>query len=380
MATITVKYLKFRDGRPRWEPGPTLRAKGIKGRDLKDEAGRWLGLEAAIAAANALNAEIHAWRLTGRRRPPVPRKVVARTVRHLSDDWQKSVKFTKRGANTQRDYLSKASLFLAEFGDAPVAAIEKAHLYRWWQELHGERGHAMANGVLAVARVMLSHATRIGWRADNPAMKLGLETVAPRVVVWTPAEIAAFVGAADRLGQHAIADAVIIALHTGQRQGDVLALEHAATTNGRVMFRQGKTGARVSVPLTPALEQRLDEIRARRAAGAVVELHARQVVLDDQGRDYTGSRYNKAFVQVRDAAAAEAGPQIAGRLFLDLRDTAVTRLALAGCTIAEIRAITGHTLQTIHSVLQHYLALDDRMADAGIDRLKVWLADEGIAI
>ncbi len=37
-------------------------------------------------------------------------------------------------------------------------------------------------------------------------------------------------------------------------------------------------------------------------------------------------------------------------------------------------------MQTIHHVLTHYLALDDRMADAAIERLKVWMVEEGIAI
>ena len=39
---LSIRYLKWRDGRPRWEPGPTLRAKGWKGRDLKSEQGEWL--------------------------------------------------------------------------------------------------------------------------------------------------------------------------------------------------------------------------------------------------------------------------------------------------------------------------------------------------
>ena len=68
------------------------------------------------------------------------------------------------------------------------------------------------------------------------------------------------------------------------------------------------------------------------------------------------------------------------KLFLDFRDTAITRLALAGCTVPQIRAITGHQMQTIHQVLEHYLAIDDRMAAAGITRLKTWMADEGIAL
>ena len=55
-------------------------------------------------------------------------------------------------------------------------------------------------------------------------------------------------------------------------------------------------------------------------------------------------------------------------------------LALARCTIPEIRAITGHSMKTITEVLKHYLALDETMADQAIARLKRWMEEEGIAI
>ena len=72
------------------------------------------------------------------------------------------------------------------------------------------------------------------------------------------------------------------------------------------------------------------------------------------------------------AAVAETYAEAGSKLFLDLRDTAVTRLALAGCTVAEIRAITGHSMQSVHQVLAHYLALALRTfggpgSDVGID-------------
>lgn len=40
----------------------------------------------------------------------------------------------------------------------------------------------------------------------------------------------------------------------------------------------------------------------------------------------------------------------------DMRDTAVTRLARAKCTLPEIRQITGHTLQSATQTLRHYLS------------------------
>src|SRR5215207_2789298 len=86
MATIKVAYLKWRSGRPRWEPGPGLRAQNFKGRDLKDEAGRWLGLEAAIAASQELNREVGEWRRNGapRRAPRYRCTRVARARRYGS--------------------------------------------------------------------------------------------------------------------------------------------------------------------------------------------------------------------------------------------------------------------------------------------------------
>jgi hypothetical protein len=61
MAKINIKnvpYFAWRDGRPRWVPGPKLRDLGWKGRDLKDEAGQWLTLSDAIDAARKINAEV----------------------------------------------------------------------------------------------------------------------------------------------------------------------------------------------------------------------------------------------------------------------------------------------------------------------------------
>lgn len=50
-----VKYLVWRGGRPRWVPGQALRARGFKGKDLKDKNGNWLPWEFAKAEAERLN-------------------------------------------------------------------------------------------------------------------------------------------------------------------------------------------------------------------------------------------------------------------------------------------------------------------------------------
>jgi hypothetical protein len=57
--------------------------------------------------------------------------------------------------------------------------------------------------------------------------------------------------------------------------------------------------------------------------------------------------------------------------FHDLRGTAVTRLALAGCTEAEIATITGLSLRSVRTILDaHYLHRDPALGDSAISKLE----------
>jgi hypothetical protein len=61
--------------------------------------------------------------------------------------------------------------------------------------------------------------------------------------------------------------------------------------------------------------------------------------------------------------------------FNDLRGTAVTRLALVGCTEAEIATITGHSLRDVCSILDaHYLHRDIELARNAIHKLEMGYA------
>lgn len=360
-----------------------MRGKGWKGRDLRDDAGEWLDLTAAIEAASTLNAEVAGWRAGGgqKRRAAVPLSP-SRTGDHLWEVWRISPKFTRLAASTKADYKIKVAVFLIEFGGAPIAAIEKSHLYRWWEELYRERGHPMANGVLAVVRAMLSHATRIGWRADNPARELGLETVQPRQVFWLPEEVAAIVNAADRIHEPSVADAIIVALHSGQRQGDVLAMPRRIFAEQRIRLSQLKMrsrgGALIDAPMTPALSARIAAIRDRRQDN-VINPNEPLIIREDTGKAYDVHAYRKAFRRARDAAAVDC-PSVADKRFQDLRDTAVTRLALAGCELPQIAAITGHSLTSITGIIKHCLVLQPAMADVAIAKLSAWLEQQEIAL
>src|SRR5262249_32575394 len=160
-------------------------------------------------------------------------------------------------------------------------------------------------------------------RKDNPASSLGLEIVPPRIVVWTPAEVARMIELADAMGVPSVGDAVIVALHTGQRQGDVLTLEMPQIDGGTAKFAPSKTfgrgGSRSAVPLTPQLAQRIAAIRERRAAARVAELGTRDLVIlsERTGQPYDRNSFGKAFRPVREAAARDF-PGLQDKWFLDL--------------------------------------------------------------
>jgi len=383
MANVKLPpFLKWRDGRPRWEPSPKLRRLGLKGRDLKDNAGSWLPLAEAVLSAQAINQDLASQ--AGQRRPSLPLKTAV-TCHDLFALYYASQDFLRLRPQTRHDYQGKARPFLEHFGDRAVAAVRKSHILGFWEQMHEQRGHAMANGILAVVRRVFTYAELRDLRAPNtnPCLQLKRPTVPPRVVVWTPVEIDVMVSLADGIGVPSIGDAIIAGLHTGQRQGDLLAYTLPEVGDGRARFRQSKRGAQVSVPLTEQLAGRIEEIRRRRrdeARHALSLATVHQLIVNEAtGRPYTRNSFNHVFRRVR-AEACKKLPEMNKKQFLDIRDTAVTRLAIAGCSVPEIRAITGHTLTTIHKVLEHYLALDDRMADAAIDKLRQWMDREGIAL
>jgi integrase len=87
------------------------------------------------------------------------------------------------------------------------------------------------------------------------------------------------------------------------------------------------------------------------------------IVISTTGRPWTPEGFRAQFAVARKKAG------IAGLTFNDLRGTAVTRLALVGCTEPEIATITGHSLRDVRSILDaHYLHRDVELARRAITK------------
>ncbi|CAA0096005.1 Uncharacterised protein [Starkeya nomas] len=437
MAKVIVRIpnVSWRDGRPRFNPGPKLRKLGYKGEDLRHPTGAWFTVPEAADWAQARADEV-----AGRRkaraetgRLPARRRERHQTIQGLADEWFESPKFkggTVKGKRvepglsevTAADYKGKlASLWKydPELGQEPPPAITPQLAQAIFDRMWEERGLAAARSAVAVLSSMWKWAKARGRGGImlNPWIGLEKPMLAPRLVVWEDHEVAALVAAADAWARPEIGDSVYFGLFTGQRQNDRLAYERAGTDDeGRLVFRQSKTNAIVAIPATPHLAARLDAAERRRfalpiagrpdkgEAQAVADARARRLVIVDEtaGRPFLRDWYKHVFMRVREVAArglvhnsdgtVELGPEkptgserwrlppcpsVATKRDQDLRDTAVTWLARAGCNELQIAAITGHSLASIHNVLKHYLALHPEMADAAIGKMLAWMESRG---
>lgn len=397
--------------RPRFNPGPKLRPLGYKGFDLKHADGTWYTLEQCIAWSREKSQEIatrRAAKAAGKRVKKPERGGPVYTLQDLFEDLFASPKF-KGGAELKRpgkakprkplaaktisDYRNKADALVAfdpDLSGTAIAALTPPILIGLHEQLWSAKGHHMANGVMAVLRLALTYAVRKGKLTVNPALGLGLETPEARLRIGTIAEMEHLMKAADLTGHEEVGDAIMLGIFTGQRQADRFAMLDAGADQGWRKLRQSKTGAVVAVPDAPQLAARITGSRERREKAKVKT--ANIIINPKTGKAHATSSYNKRFRAVRDAAVAGVKSKDGSKELLapmesladfndqDLRDTAVTWLADAGCTVPEICSITGHDEATVYAILKHYLARSAEQAERAIGKLVTWLEAKGAAL
>lgn len=382
---IKIPYLVTKPGKDGairyfWQPSTELRAMGWKSERLRYDDGRPAAtLDEAVDLAKRRNAALAAWRQGGQGEgagpalsgiPAPPSEVRPGTVAHMIRLYKASARYTTKAPKTRDDYAKCLALIEAWAGDAPVKAITREAVQEYYQSLWDTGKHAKANAVLRVLRILLKFAWDTGHAAHNAAEKPGMISTAPRLRIWSDAELDAFVAAADAAGWPGMADAVVFGVYLGQRQGDLLRLPvlaiQPAGDGYTVHLRQSKRGARVAVPLHPRAAARHRTAMARRADQGVKAVTA---LWNDQTQaPWNADTFRHVFAEIR-AVAAKAVPTAADLWYMDTRDTAVTKLAEAGCTIPEICGVSGHNEASAYQVLKHYLALNGTMAAAAVAKL-----------
>lgn len=277
------------------------------------------------------------------------------TMLSVLHGFQESAEWGGIAPRTRSDYARLIKVIEQKFGDFPLSGLGDRRtrgIFLAWRDERAKRSCRQADYGWQVLARILAWAHGRGLVVANPCEKGGRLYRGSRVEnVWAQADEAAFLASAPA---H-LHLPLILALWTGQRQGDLLALTWPQYDGNVIRLQQSKTGRRVVVPVGAPLRTALD---ARRGTVG-------PILLNSEGKPWTADGFRSSWRK----ACAAAG--VVGLTFNDLRGTAATRLAIAGCSVPEIAMITGHSLRDVNAILDsHYLNRDQAMAEAAIRKLE----------
>ena len=282
------------------------------------------------------------------------RRPAAGTLMTVIADYKASPDFTKLAPSSRRMYLRYIGLIEEAFGDLPLAALADRRVrgeFKTWRDTFAATPRNADYAWTTLARLM-SFAKDRGTIATNPCEKGGRLYAADRTdKFWGETEIAALLAVASK----EIKLALVLALWTGQRQGDLLRLPWSAYDGSHIRLRQSKTGRRIVMPAGFPLKALLDAAERR---GPVI-------LVNSYGRPWTSDGFRTSW------SKACARSDVSGVTFHDLRGSAVVRLALAEATVPEIATFTGHSLKDVEAILDaHYLGRDVQLAEAAVLKLE----------
>jgi integrase len=253
------------------------------------------------------------------------KRTVAGTINALIVSYYTSPRsgFEELRALTQRDRRNMLERFRANYGDLPVKGLTRAVLDKI-MDARANTPHA-ANNLLRVLRYLLDHAISEGMIVHNPTTGVKKYRVkSGGWHTWSEAEIGQFLATHPINTRAGLAMALL--LHTGQRRGDAIRMGWQHITGDLIAVRQEKTDTPLMIPLHPELMQALYALPRSNLT----------FLLTERGAPFTPDGFGNWF---RDCCDEASLPQCSAH---GLRKAAATRLADAGCTNEQIKAITGH--------------------------------------
>jgi integrase len=267
--------------------------------------------------------------------------------------YRTSAEFAVLRERTKADYLKQIAKIEADFGDLPLDALDDPRVTRDFLDWRGGMASSprQADYAWTVLMRLISWARERGLTTYRPPERVARLYHADRSEkIWSEQHVASFMAAAPMPLQRAL----VLALETGQRQGDLLVLPWSAYDGTWIRLRQAKTGRKVNVPATRRLRAVLENMPR---TSPVILTNAR-------GLPWHPNAFRKAWGATGRKAA------LVDLTFHDLRGTAVTRLSEAECTPQEIATITGHSLRDVGAILDKYSARTDKLAIAAISKLE----------
>lgn len=257
----------------------------------------------------------------------------------------KSPEFAKLKPITRRDYQRYLDAFRNEFGDWRVSLFEDPRIAQdmadWRDNANGARTGDLR---MAVVSRLFSWARSRGLTSGRPTDALERIHKADRSdLIWTPEDLAKLLSASPAPLQWAVR----LAVETGLRKNDLIALPWSAVSDLSIRWRTSKRGKDTVIPITPAL----------RAVLADIPKLSPVILTSSKKRPWTSTGLDTAFGRAR------AKAKIEGLHWHDLRGTAVTRLAATRLTQRDIARIIGWSESKVESIMARYVSADALAAE-----------------
>lgn len=280
---------------------------------------------------------------------------------------------------TQREYRRTLKKIEERLGTLPITALAdpaiRGVFLDWRDEVakptpeNGMRGsRSRAHLAFKVLRLLLSWVVDRGKLPYNPCFQVKRIYHGTRIdKIWSlEQEAEFFIKVPARFWI-----AVILALWTGQREGSLIALRWSDYDGKNLRCKLNKRRVIdpdkwVLVPCGMPLRIALDALKEE-ANVQPWEESTRTIIEHAFGGPWASAKsFGRSF-----RLACRRGKFVHDLKFHDLRGTAVTRLAIAGCTEAEIASITTHAIGRVKSILEiHYLHYNLEIRENAIRKLE----------
>lgn len=252
-----------------------------------------------------------------------PFELVKDTVNSIMDLWHKSPEWAQLSQKTQIEWTRYSKRIRDAWGDLEIVGIEPKHVLTL-RDVFSDKP-ASANNLLRCLSSFMAWSVPRGYRTTNPCREVkelkGGSTYEP----WP----LALVAQVQNELRPELWNVVAVALYTGQRLGDCLKMRWDQVKDNMIYVKQDKTNKELSIPIHKALNLTLESIPRR----------AVTILTNSKGTPWL-SGFQASWQKAKPSC-------LDGYVFHGLRKTAVVTLLEAGCTEAEVAAITGQTWEMV---------------------------------
>lgn len=196
------------------------------------------------------------------------KRPVSGTMMFLIAAFRSSAEFAKTSEDTKRAYRAYLKMIEEQFGDMPIAALSDPKVrgeFKTWRDKMAHTARKADYAWSTLARV-LSVAKDRGQVLVNPCERGGRIYEADRTEqIWSEADIAKAMSVASK----ELHLALMMALWTGQRHGDLLALQWDAYDGTTIRLTQSESKGKRAVSIKVGLG-------AARPGASTIDVHPDQ--------------------------------------------------------------------------------------------------------